>query len=140
MKNREEFQIELQRIGKIRFRMEKKDFRKISTQLKQYADGKRHFFDTSLEMDGTVFEKAVWEEIQKIPYGEVRTYKQVAQALGKPKAARAVGNALGKNPLPIVVPCHRVIASHGLGGYTGGLSIKKKLLQLEAGQQHLDLY
>lgn len=75
---------------------------------------------------------AVWKVAQKIPYGEVRTYKDIAKLIGKPLASRAVGNALGRNPIPILVPCHRVIASNGtLGGYSSGLKIKKTLLSLE---------
>lgn len=81
---------------------------------------------------GTDFQRKVWKEIEKIPFGSTRTYAEIAKALEKPGAARAVGSACGANPLPLFVPCHRVVASNGgLGGYSGGLDIKKKLLRIE---------
>lgn len=81
---------------------------------------------------GTPFQRAVWRALQKIPYGEVRTYQWVAKKIGKPKAVRAVGNACGANTLPIIIPCHRVVASDGsLGGFSGGIRWKKKLLKME---------
>jgi O-6-methylguanine DNA methyltransferase len=83
-------------------------------------------------MPGTVFQKRVWDELQRIPYGETRSYMQVAVSVGSPQAVRAVGAANGANPVPIVVPCHRVIGSSGkLTGYGGGLPLKKRLLELE---------
>lgn len=81
--------------------------------------------------DATDFEIAVYDATRAIPYGQVVTYRQIAKAIGRPNAQRAVGQALGKNPVSIVVPCHRVVASDGLGGFTGGLHWKKKLLRLE---------
>jgi methylated-DNA-[protein]-cysteine S-methyltransferase len=82
--------------------------------------------------EGTDFEKKVWETLRKIPYGETRTYKWLAEEIGKPQAFRAVGNALGKNPIPIIFPCHRVIESDGsLGGYSGGVDIKRRLIEIE---------
>ena len=87
-------------------------------------------FDVDLE-DATDFERAVYRATRAIPYGKVATYGQIAKAIGKPNAQRAVGQALGKNPTSIVIPCHRVVASDGLGGFTGGLHWKKKLLRLE---------
>ena len=82
--------------------------------------------------DGTEFEKKVWETLKKIPYGETRTYKWLAEQIGKPRAFRAVGNALGKNPIPIIFPCHRVIETDGsLGGYSGGIGFKRRLLEGE---------
>ena len=81
---------------------------------------------------GTDFQRKVWREIEKIPFGRTRTYAEIAKAVGKPGAARAVGSACGANPLPLFVPCHRVVASNGgWGGYSGGLDIKKKLLRIE---------
>ena len=83
-------------------------------------------------MEGTEFERKVWETLKEIPYGETRTYKWLAEKIGKPHAFRAVGNALGKNPIPIIFPCHRVIETDGsLGGYSGGTDIKRRLLEIE---------
>ncbi len=82
---------------------------------------------------GTIFQQSVWERIAEIPYGETRTYKELAQALGNPAAARAVGQACNANPLALIVPCHRVTGSSGLGGFAGGQAIKKMLLLLEQG-------
>ena len=87
-----------------------------------------------MEIEGTEFQKAVWQEISKIPLGETRTYKDLAIAIGKPNSSRAVANACGKNPYPVIIPCHRVIRSDGkLGGYSGvgGVKRKKELLKLE---------
>jgi methylated-DNA-[protein]-cysteine S-methyltransferase len=82
--------------------------------------------------EGTEFEKMVWKTLRKIPYGETRTYKWLAEQIGKPQAFRAVGNALGKNPIPIIFPCHRVIETDGsLGGYSGGTDLKRRLLEIE---------
>ncbi len=80
---------------------------------------------------GTEFQRRVWRALLDIPHGETRTYKQIAEQIGRPRAARAVGQAVGANPLPIVVPCHRVVAQNGLGGFGGGLAMKKRLLRLE---------
>lgn len=92
----------------------------------------RREFDLPLAAKGTPFQQAVWAQLRKIPYGEVRTYGQLAAALGKPKASRAVGSACHRNPLCIVVPCHRVIGADGsLTGYAEGLEIKEYLLELE---------
>ena len=83
-------------------------------------------------MEGTEFQRSVWREIEKIPFGKTKTYLEIAKAIGKPGASRAVGSACGANPLPLLVPCHRVLASNGgLGGFSGGLDIKKKLLSME---------
>jgi methylated-DNA-[protein]-cysteine S-methyltransferase len=83
-------------------------------------------------MQGTDFQKSVWSQLRKIPYGETRSYSQIAEAIGRPKAVRAVGTANGSNPVAIIVPCHRVIGSSGkLTGYGGGLPLKKRLLELE---------
>jgi len=89
-------------------------------------------FNLQIDLQGTDFQKAVWREISKIPYGEVKTYGEIAKLIGKPKAARAVGQALNKNPIPIIIPCHRVIGSKGdLVGFGGGIEIKKFLLRHE---------
>ena len=101
-------------------------------QLNEYFAGVRREFDLPLAAKGTPFQQAVWAQLRKIPYGEVRTYGQLAAALGKPKASRAVGSACHRNPLCIVVPCHRVIGADGsLTGYAEGLEIKEYLLELE---------
>ena len=101
-------------------------------QLNEYFAGVRREFDLPLAAKGTPFQQAVWAQLRKIPYGEVRTYGQLAAALGNPKAGRAVGSACHRNPLCIVVPCHRVIGADGsLTGYAEGLDIKEYLLELE---------
>lgn len=102
------------------------------TQLIEYFEGKRKKFDLPLHAHGTIFQNKVWEALSEIPYGETRSYGEIAEFINNPKASRAVGLANNKNPFPIVVPCHRVIGSSGkLVGYASGLEIKKKLLQLE---------
>lgn len=102
------------------------------TQLEEYFAGKRREFSFPIKATGTSFQEDVWHSLQKIPYGEVWTYKDVAKAIGNQKAVRAVGMANNKNPLMIVVPCHRVIGSNGkLVGYAGGLGVKQHLLELE---------
>jgi len=101
-------------------------------QLEAYFAGNLREFDLPLDMQGTEFQKRVWDELLRIPYGETRSYMQVAVAVGASQAVRAVGAANGANPVPIVVPCHRVIGSSGkLTGYGGGLPLKKRLLELE---------
>ncbi len=108
---------------------------KYLTQLKEYYAGKRKTFDLPLVLVGTPFQRNVWEYIQHIPYGETQTYNEVAQGIGHPNAQRAVGNALHVNPIPIIVPCHRVIRSDGgLGGFGLGIDVKQKLLDLERQQ------
>ena len=101
-------------------------------QLSEYFEGKRRTFDIPLSPEGTEFQKKVWKELLCIPYGKTISYANLAEAVGNPKASRAVGSANGKNPIPIIIPCHRVIASDkGLGGYAYGLPVKKYLLELE---------
>ncbi len=101
-------------------------------QITEYLNGKRTSFDLPLILEGTEFQKRVWRELQKIPYGQTKSYKEIAIALKDPNACRAVGTANGKNPISLIVPCHRVINESGkLGGYAGGLPIKAKLLDLE---------
>ena len=101
-------------------------------QLKEYFDGERKEFDLPLEIEGTEFHKRVWKELEKIPYGKTISYKELAIRLGDEKVIRASAKANGANPLPIVIPCHRVIGSDGsLVGFGGGLKIKEQLLTLE---------
>lgn len=101
-------------------------------QLKEYLDGSRAQFELPLNPQGTEFQKKVWKALCDIPYGETRSYKQVAEAIGNSKASRAIGMANNKNPIMIFIPCHRVIGSNGkLVGYAGGLDMKEKLLKLE---------
>ena len=101
-------------------------------QLDEYFAGKRRTFDLPLSPKGTPFQETVWKQLQEIPYGQTISYAQLAKAIGNPKACRTAGSANGKNPISIIIPCHRVIASNGgLGGYAGGLDIKKQLLALE---------
>ncbi|WP_213804666.1 methylated-DNA--[protein]-cysteine S-methyltransferase [Granulicella sp. dw_53] len=107
-------------------------------QLKEYFDGKRRSFSLALDMRGTRFQNDVWEALLAIPFGETRSYGQLAKQLGNPKATRAVGAANGRNPISIIVPCHRVIGSSGkLTGFAGGLDTKARLLDLEAGNGEL---
>ena len=107
-------------------------------QLKAYFAGEQENFDLSLAPQGTPFQQKVWSELQKIPYGETTSYGELARRIGNPNASRAVGLANGSNPIPIVIPCHRVIGSNGkLTGYGGGLPIKEKLLALEKRQLQL---
>ena len=101
-------------------------------QLDEYFQGKRTTFSLPFKLTGTLFQLAVWKELQNIPYGKTTSYKEIAQKIDKPKAYRAVGMANNKNPLPIIIPCHRVIGSNGkLIGYAGGLKLKNYLLELE---------
>lgn len=101
-------------------------------QLNEYFEGTRQTFDLKLDLMGTSFQKMVWEELQNIPYGETKTYKEVARAIGAPKAVRAIGGASNQNPVPIIVPCHRVIGSNGaMVGYGSGINIKEMLLKHE---------
>ena len=102
-------------------------------QLSEYLKGERRMFDLPLNPRGTDFQKRVWRALCDIPYGETRSYKQIAEAIGNPKAVRAVGMANNRNPITIVVPCHRVIGADGkLVGYGGGLEMKEFLLRLES--------
>jgi methylated-DNA-[protein]-cysteine S-methyltransferase len=117
---------------------DKRPFRDVIAQLKAYFEGKLRDFDLPLVLKGTDFQLQVWHRLQKIPYGETTSYGAIARELGAPEAARAVGLANGSNPIPIIVPCHRVIGSNGdLTGFGGGLPLKKRLLELESNQQSL---
>lgn len=100
--------------------------------LKAYEHGHKTSFDWLIAFDHTEFQKRVFKALQSIPFGEVKTYGEIATMIGQPKASRAVGQAISKNPVLIVVPCHRVHASNGLGGFSSGLDLKKVLLQHEA--------
>jgi len=101
-------------------------------ELQEYFSGRRQKFSVPLDVEGTAFQKKVWKALSEIPYGEVRSYGQIARRIGNPKASRAVGTANGANPVAIIVPCHRVIAGDGtLGGFGGGLTNKTYLLTLE---------
>ena len=113
-------------------RLETPLLREAYKQLSEYLIGKRQNFDLPLNPRGTVFQQQVWEALSDIPYGETRSYKQIAEAIGNPKAVRAVGMANNRNPLLIVVPCHRVIGANGkLVGYGAGIEKKEFLLKLE---------
>ncbi len=106
--------------------------REAREQLLQYVSGERNEFDLKMSLNGTDFQKRTWQTLANIPYGTTWSYSELATALGSPKAVRAVGSANGRNPLPIVLPCHRVIGSNGtLTGFGGGLPIKKWLLERE---------
>lgn len=101
-------------------------------QLQEYFQGRRKQFTVPLQPVGTEFQQQVWRALTRIPYGTTSTYKELAAAIGKPKASRAVGSACHHNPLPVIIPCHRVIGSSGsLTGYAGGLALKQQLLALE---------
>ena len=108
-------------------------------QLAEYFRNERRRFELDLEPDGSDFEYRVWSAVQRIPFGATDTYGEIARRLGEPDAARAVGHANARNPIAIIVPCHRVIGSDGdLTGYAGGLDRKKWLLDMESGQARLD--
>jgi O-6-methylguanine DNA methyltransferase len=103
-------------------------------QIEEYCNAQRREFQLPLDLRGTPFQQKVWNALLEIPYGETRSYAELARAIGEPKAFRAVGAANGANPVAIVVPCHRVISSGGgLGGYGGGVPLKRRLLALESG-------
>ncbi len=113
-------------------RLETPVIKETITQLEEYFIKKRKTFDLPLKLEGTDFQKSVWNALLTIPYGKTATYKDIAKLIGNEKASRAVGMANNKNKLPIIIPCHRVIGANGnLTGYAGGLEIKQKLLNLE---------
>jgi methylated-DNA-[protein]-cysteine S-methyltransferase len=112
---------------------DEKPFAAARQQLEEYFAGERKEFDLALNVSGTEFQVQVLEELQRIPYGETTSYGTIAERIGRPKAMRAVGAANGRNPIPIIIPCHRVIGSGGaLTGFGGGLDTKEALLRLEA--------
>lgn len=109
-------------------------------ELVDYFAGRRHEFDVPLDLRGTPFQVAVWNALARVPYGETRSYRDIARAVRRPRAFRAVGAANGANPVPVIVPCHRVIAATGrLGGYGGGLEAKRRLLAFEQSHSGRDL-
>lgn len=108
----------------------------VEGQLREYFEGERTAFSLALDFRGTAFQRLVWDALLTIPYGETRSYGQVAAQIGRPTAVRAVGAANGKNPISIIAPCHRVVGSDGkLTGFAGGLEVKQRLLALEAGHR-----
>lgn len=108
-----------------------------TAQLEEYFAGRRQEFDIPLDLTGTEFQQAAWSALASVPFGETRSYRQQAEAIGRPKAVRAIGAANGQNPVPIVLPCHRIVGSDGsLTGYGGGLPIKEFLLSHEQAQLH----
>lgn len=108
-------------------------FQDLAERLRLYFSGHEAAFPDRLDPHGTVFQRKVWEATRAIPYGETVSYRWVAEQIGNPKAVRAVGQALSRNPLPVVVPCHRVLSGNGsIGGFTGGIETKKYLLHLES--------
>ena len=108
-------------------------FADLQAQLDEYFAGTRQTFDVPYIFAGTAFQMQVWQELLKIPYGSHVSYKDIAEAIGKPKAVRAVGTAVGSNPFSIIVPCHRVLTTaNTIGGYAGGLEAKRHILQLES--------
>ncbi|MBX7275625.1 methylated-DNA--[protein]-cysteine S-methyltransferase [Pseudomonas sp. M5A4_2d] len=127
------------RLGELREANDSSVLLAAEQQLKEYFAGTRHQFELELDFTGTEFQKQVWQALLTIPFGETRSYSQIAQQIGNPKAVRAVGAANGRNPISIIAPCHRVIgASGGLTGFAGGLEAKQYLLALEgAGQAEL---
>ena len=109
-------------------------------ELQKYFEGRLKQFTVQLSPEGTDFQKSVWKELCKIPYGKTLSYKQIAENLNNPKSCRAVGNANGKNPIPIIIPCHRVICTGGkLGGFSAGLDRKRFLLSLEQKEYQIEL-
>jgi len=113
-------------------------FADVKTQLEEYFTGERTTFDVKLAPEGAPFEREVWRALEEIPYGETVSYGEIARRVGQPTAARAVGTANGRNPIAVIVPCHRVIGADGsLTGYGGGLERKRLLLELERGQGRL---
>jgi methylated-DNA-[protein]-cysteine S-methyltransferase len=113
-------------------------FADVRAQLEEYFAGKRTSFDVPLAPEGAPFEREVWRALEEIPYGETVSYGEIARRVGQPTAARAVGTANGRNPIAVIVPCHRVIGADGsLTGYGGGLERKRLLLELERGQGRL---
>ena len=131
--NEKIIRLELKTEQKADFAIEEKILEKAKEQLFEYFSGKREFFELEYEFSGTKFQKSVWNELLKIPFGETKTYGEIAKKIGNPKAGRAVGSACNKNPLPIIVPCHRVIGANGkLTGFACGTETKEWLLDHEA--------
>ena len=111
-----------------------------SKQLQEYFAGDRRDFTIPLDLEGTDFQRAAWLALADVPYGETASYGEQAERIGRPRASRAVGAANGKNPVPIVLPCHRIVGADGsLTGFAGGLEMKERLLAHERAQQSLDI-
>ncbi|MBS7637616.1 methylated-DNA--[protein]-cysteine S-methyltransferase [Candidatus Bathyarchaeota archaeon] len=128
----EQFLADLRKITSSKPIRDARRFTKIEGLLEEYFRGNKVIFDIPLDLNGTEFQKDVWRAIYKVPFGRLSSYGRIAEEIGRPKAVRAVGNAVGANPLPIVIPCHRIIrADGGLGGYGGGIDLKLYLLSIE---------
>jgi O-6-methylguanine DNA methyltransferase len=122
-------------LGEVEFVEDPESLSEALDQLEAYFDGTRRSFDLTLDARGTPFQRSVWDALVAVGYGETASYGDIARAIGKPAAVRAVGAANGKNPLPIIVPCHRIIGSDGtLTGYGGGVELKQQLLAFEQDQ------
>jgi len=122
----------LESVDKLEFEYTREKFRALEEMLERYFEGTPTSFNVPLDLRGTDFQIAIWKSIFRIPYGRLSTYRALAEDVGRPKAVRAAGNAIGNNPLAIIIPCHRVIRSDGtLGGYGLGLKVKRYLLGLE---------
>ncbi len=120
------------------WRQEDAWFAEVRSQLDEYFGGERITFSLPLRQEGTEFELLVWQALREIPYGETRSYGEIAERIGQPGEARAVGTANGRNPISVIVPCHRVIGADGsLTGFVGGLERKRSLLELESGVSQL---
>ena len=127
-------------VNTIRLRADDPFMFNVFTQLEEYFKGERKKFNIPLDIKGTIFQKKVWNELNKIPYGKIVSYKKIAEKIGNKKALRAVGRANSQNPICIVIPCHRVINANGnLGGYSAGLLVKERLLELE-GSLSMELF
>lgn len=124
--------VEKQNIEMVKSLKESKTLQSTVKELSEYLNGERKKFEIPLDIEGTEFQKRVWNQLRKIPFGKTFSYKELATQIKNEKACRAVGTANGKNPLCIIIPCHRIIAADGtIGGYSGGLDLKIKLLELE---------
>lgn len=131
---------ELRKVRGARMLKDDRGLRRVANQLTKYFGGEKVPFDFELDLSGgTEFQQAVWRIVRKIPYGTLVSYKKIAREYGNTLCARAVGNALASNPIPIVIPCHRVIkADNSLGGFSGGIRWKKRLIALELGQEDIE--
>jgi methylated-DNA-[protein]-cysteine S-methyltransferase len=133
---------ELARTFGVRVLRSPREVDRVRRELDEYFQGRRRTFDLPLDLRGrTGFSREILDRLARVPYGEVTTYKSLAVEAGNPHAARAVGTIMNRNPIPIVLPCHRVVGSNGsLVGYGGGLDRKRQLLDLESGRPHLDIH
>nr|WP_090890519.1 methylated-DNA--[protein]-cysteine S-methyltransferase [Evansella caseinilytica] len=126
------------RLMNVDFQKNEQELKPALQQLQQYFQGERAAFDLPLDLIGTKFQTLVWNKIREIPYGQTKSYKNIAMEIGAPKAVRAIGGANNQNPIPIIIPCHRVIGSNGsMVGYGGGLDKKEYLLRLEGAIQKI---